>query len=124
MKILRTFARVYADRLDDVVSALQAVSGEPVQLRFALPNGLELAAVGDVLVVAGDREVLAPYRSTQATVIVDDLDECRRRVEAAGGVVVRGPKDVPTGRNLTAELPTGIRIEYVQWHAELWASLQ
>ncbi len=33
--------------------------------------------MGRVLVVAGDEQALAPYRPTQATLIVDDLDECQ-----------------------------------------------
>lgn len=85
-----------------------------------MPNGLKLAAVGSVLVVAGDEETLAPYRSTQATLIVDDLDECQSLLSRAGAQVVRGPQQVPTGRNLTARLPGRIQIEYVEWDRAQW----
>jgi predicted amidohydrolase len=86
----------------------------PAGTRFTTPNGLELAAVGGVLVVAGDEEILAPYGSTQATLIVDDLDECTALLARAGAQVLRRPRQVPTGRNLTARLPGGVQIEYVE----------
>lgn len=120
MKILRTYARVYAARLDDAVPALSRVTGQPVSSRFRLPNGVELATVGRVLVVAGDAETLAPFRATQATLIVDDLDRCQAMLAAEGAQIVRGPQEVPTGRNLTAVLPGGVQIEYVEWSAAQW----
>lgn len=120
MRVLRTYARAYAPDLDEALTPLINVTGEPVDSRFSMPNGLELATVGGVLVVAGDEETLAPYRATQATLIVDDLDECQSLLAHAGAHVVRGPQQVPTGRNLTARLPGGIQIEYVEWDRSQW----
>jgi len=120
VRVLRTYARVYAADLDDVVPALSRVTGRPVTNRFSLPNGLQLATVGRILVVAGDDETLAPYRATQATLIVDDLDRCRAALAAEGARIVRGPQEVPTGRNLTAVLPGGATVEYVEWNAAQW----
>ncbi|MEV6134404.1 hypothetical protein AB0M05_47735 [Streptomyces violaceusniger] len=34
--------------------------------------------------------------------------------------IVRGPQAVPTGRNLTAKLPGGAQIEYVEWDEAQW----
>ncbi|MFR0356931.1 VOC family protein [Streptomyces sediminimaris] len=120
MRIFRTYARAYADDLDAVLAPLATVTGEPVGSRFAMPNGLELATVGRVLVVAGDERVLEPYRATVATLVIDDLDACRALLERTGARIVRGPQAVPTGRNLTAELPGGVRIEYVEWDEAQW----
>jgi hypothetical protein len=85
-----------------------------------MPNGLELAAVGNVLIVAGDDETLAPYRLTQATLIVDDRDECRSLLSRAGAQVLRGPQWVPTGRNLTARLPGERRSSTWKWDGAQW----
>jgi len=115
VKVLRTYARVYAAALDEVLPALSAVTGQPVGLRFAMPNGLQLAAVGNILVVAGAEDVLAPFRATQATLIVDDLQECQAVLSAEGARVIRGPQQVPTGRNLTAILAGGTQLEFVEW---------
>lgn len=120
MRILRTYARVYADNLDAVLAPLSAVTGEPVTTRFSMPNGLELATIGRVLVVAGDEQTLEQYTATAATLIVDDLEECLLRLTHAGAQIVRGPQEVPTGRNLTAKLPGGIQIEYVEWDQAQW----
>lgn len=120
MRIFRTYARAYANDLDAVLVPLTAVTGEPVSTRFTMPNGLELATVGQVLVVAGDERVLEPYRATAATLIVDDLDECHALLTRSGAEIVRGPQVVPTGRNLTAKLPAGVQIEYVEWDEPQW----
>jgi hypothetical protein len=120
MRILRTYARAYADDVDAALAPLATVTGEPISTRFAMPNGLELATVGHVLVVAGDERTLEPYRATVATLIVDDLDECRALLDRTGARIVRGPQAVPTGRNLTAKLPGGLQIEYVEWNAAQW----
>lgn len=121
MRVFRTYARVYAADADAVLETLAAVSGEPVGVRFSMPQErLELGAVGDVLVVAGDEEALAPYRDTSATLVVDGLDECLARLRKAGARIVQDVQDVPTGRNLTAVLPGGAQIEYVEWDDAQW----
>ncbi|MBS2536438.1 hypothetical protein KGQ20_27120 [Catenulispora sp. NF23] len=120
MRVFRTYARVYAADLDPVLAAMQTVTGEPIATRFSMPNGLELGSVGRILVVAGDKEALEPYTATTATLIVDDLDECLRHLEQTGAEIVRGIQAVPTGRNLTAKLPGGAQIEYVEWDAAQW----
>ncbi len=118
--MLRTYARAYAPDLDQAPGPLTSVTGTPAGTRFSLPDGLQLAAVGQVLVVAGDEQTLAPYRATQATLIVDDLDECQLLLARAGAQVLRGPQQVPAGRNLTARLPGGIQVEYGQWDQAQW----
>lgn len=60
MRIFRTYARAYGDDLDAVLAPLTTVTGEPVSTRFTMPNSLELATVGRVLVVAGDERVVEP----------------------------------------------------------------
>jgi hypothetical protein len=120
MRIFRTYARVYTDDLDAVLAPLTAVTGESISTRFTVPNGLQLATVGRVLVVAGDERALEPYRATVATQIIDDLDECLARLHQTGAQIVRGPQAVPTGRNLTAKLPGGVQIEYVEWDEAQW----
>ena len=120
MRIFRTYARVYATDMDTALAPLSAVTGEPITTRFTMPNGLELATVGRVLVVAGDERTLEPYRATSATLIVDDLDECQVRLTQSGAQMVRGPQAVPTGRNLTAKLPGGAQLEYVEWDEAQW----
>ncbi|GAA1949937.1 hypothetical protein [Kitasatospora viridis] len=109
MPALATLARIYVDDLDTALPTFTALAGEPVRQRFAYRD-LELATVGNFLLIAGTPEALAPYRQTQATVLVADLAEVLDT-----GAVLDGPNDVPTGRNLTLRHAGGAVIEYVQF---------
>ncbi len=84
-------------------------------MRFEIPHiGLELAQVGDILLIAGSEEALKPFRNTQATMLVDSLDEFKVYLEEKGAEIIRGPDKVPTGRNMTVRHPDGSVIEYVE----------
>lgn len=74
MAVLATFARLYVEDLDLALDALAAAGLTNVRLRFVHRAGLQLALVNDVLVLAGKRKLLDEFRSTDVTVIVDDLD--------------------------------------------------
>ncbi len=114
MAVLTTYARVYVDDLDVALPTFEALTGTEPGLRFAY-EGVELAAIGAYLLVAGTPEALAPFRDVQATVIVDDLEEVFTVVAREGGRTLDGPNVVPTGRNLTILHPGGAVIEYVQF---------
>jgi predicted enzyme related to lactoylglutathione lyase len=113
MQIMGTYARLYVDELDPALTLLASLLGEPPANRFSYGE-LELATVGSVLVLAGSEEALRPYRETQATMIVDDLDEVLTFLSEHGATVIAGPDEVPTGRNLTARHGDGAVVEYVQ----------
>ncbi|MBO0883799.1 MAG: hypothetical protein J2P17_26375, partial [Mycobacterium sp.] len=59
MRVLRTYARIYTSDLETTIAALTAATGAEMGIRFAMPNGLRLASVGRILVVAGDDTTLA-----------------------------------------------------------------
>ncbi|MFJ5231369.1 hypothetical protein ACIQBJ_15905 [Kitasatospora sp. NPDC088391] len=109
MPALATLARIYVDDLDTALPTFTALAGEPARLRFPYRD-LELARVGGFLLIAGTPEALAPYRETQATVLVDDLEAV-----LPTGTVLDGPNTVPTGRNATLRHPGGAVVEYVQF---------
>ena len=120
MQVLRTYARVYTSSIESTIAALTSTTGDSVDFRFDMPNGLWLAAIGRILIVAGDDTALAPFRATQATLIVDDLDQFHTALITAGAEIIRGPQAVPTGRNLTARLTPETQIEYVEWSQDQW----
>ncbi|AKB27592.1 hypothetical protein MSSAC_0902 [Methanosarcina siciliae C2J] len=68
-------------------------------MRFDIPQiSLELAQIGDILLIAGSDETLKPFRSTQATFLVDSPDEFRAHLEENGAKIIRGPiRFLPTG---------------------------
>ena len=115
MKILKTLSRLYINDLNSALEFYEELLGTPAAMRFEIPQiGLELAQIGDILLIAGSEEALKPFRSTQATFLVDSLDEFKAYLEEKGAEIIRGPDKVPTGRNMTVRHPDGAVIEYVE----------
>ncbi|KLU63321.1 glyoxalase-like domain protein [Peptococcaceae bacterium CEB3] len=115
MKILKTLIRVYVDKLDSALLFYEKLLGTKAEMRFAYPEvHLELATVGDILLIAGSNETLKPFRNTKATFLVDSVQEFKSCLEQTGAKIIRGVKEVPTGRNMTVEHPDGAIFEYVQ----------
>jgi predicted enzyme related to lactoylglutathione lyase len=115
MKILQTLSRFYITDLAAALDFYEELLGTSASMRFEIPQiGLELAQIGDILLIAGSDEALKPFRSTQATFLVDSLDEFRTFLIEKGAEIIRGPAKVPTGRNMTVKHPDGSVIEYVE----------
>ncbi|MDR7665978.1 VOC family protein [Methanosarcina sp. Z-7115] len=115
MKILKILSRLYINDLNSALEFYEELFGTPAAMRFEIPQiGLELAQIGDILLIAGSEEALKPFRSTQATFLVDSLDEFKVYLEEKGAEILRGPTKVPTGRNITVSHPDGSVIEYVE----------
>lgn len=117
MKVLRTLTRVFIDpaELDSTVAFYEAIYDTPARMRFRYPTAqLELAEVGDVLLIAGDEAVLAPYTASHATVIVDSLEDFRTVLVEQGAHILEEPAAAPTGAKLRARHQDGMVVEYVQ----------
>ena len=115
MRILKKMVRIYVHDLEAAINYYQKLTGGSMGRRFAMPQfRLELASIGDILLISGEEQDLAPFRQTAATFLVDSLDEFRAFLESSGAVVLREPAQVPTGRNMTVQHPDGTIIEYVE----------
>jgi len=115
MKILQTLSRLYVNDLNSALEFYEELVGSPAAMRFEIPQiGLELVQIENILLIAGSDEALKPFRSTQATFLVDSLDEFKAYLEEKGAETLRGPNKVPTGRNMTVKHPDGSVIEYVE----------
>ena len=116
MKVLKTLSRLYVNDLNSAVEFYEKLLGTPTAMRFEIPQiGLELAQVGDILLIGGTDEALKPFRSTQATFLVDSIYEFKAYLEEKGAEIIRGPARVPTGRNMTLRHSDGSVIEYVEY---------
>ena len=116
--ILKTYTRVFTTDLEETLRVLRELHvGEP-HLRFRF-DPWELVGIGDVLVVAGTEEALAPIRGSLGPWIVSDIDETRRSLVEAGAEITREIAEVPTGRMMYARHPDGAVVEYVEFNAEL-----
>lgn len=116
--ILKTYTRIFTTDLDASLSLLQAIHGTKPHMRFPFGD-LSLAAIGDVLVVAGSEDALAPLRGSHGPWIVDDLEQTRSQLLALRAEILRDIEAVPTGTMLYARHPDGTVVEYVQWNADL-----
>jgi len=115
MKILKILNRVYIADLDSALSFYENLLGTKVEMRFALPQAnLELANVGDILLIAGSEESLKQFKDTKGTFLVDSLEDFKDFLQKSGGKILIGPNNVPTGKNMTAKHPDGTVFEYVQ----------
>ncbi|MBH8561232.1 VOC family protein [Nostoc sp. CENA67] len=118
MQILKVLTRVYlspAD-LDDAIAFYENLFTEKCWLWFEYSEtGLELAGVGSILLIAGSAEALSPFKSTQATFLVDSLNDFREALALQGAVILAEPNKVPTGANMRAMHPDGTIVEYVEF---------
>lgn len=116
--ILKTYTRFLTTDLEGTLRLLRKLhAGEP-HLRFRF-DPWELVGIGDILVVAGTEEALAPIRGSFGPWIVTDIDEVRRSLVQAGAQIIREIAPVATGRMMYARHPDGAVVEYVEWTAEL-----
>ncbi|MFJ4841318.1 VOC family protein [Streptomyces sp. NPDC088746] len=118
MSILKTYARLWTDDLDRALPLLAELTGAQPDLRLAF-HSVELAAIGDFLVIAGPAEERAKYAHASATVVVEDLDALATTLEAARATVTTPATSGPTGRFLYARHADGAEVEYVEWAPEL-----
>lgn len=120
--ILKTYARLWVADLDETLPLLEELVGRPADLRFPFQD-VELAAVGDFLVIAGTPEALEPHRAATGPVVVDDLEALEATVLAAGAEITVPRATSETGSFLYARHPDGSLVEYVEWNTELVAKI-
>lgn len=115
MKVRKTYTRLYVENLETVLPFYETIYATKTQRRFALPHmKIELATIGDVLIVAGHEDALRPLQPIKATFIVDSIDEFFAYFTEQGIRILHGPQEVPTGKNMTVQHADGTIIEYVE----------
>ena len=118
MKILKTYARMFVRSLDESLPFLEQLVGKPTDLRFSFA-AIELAAVGDLLVIASAPEDITQYRRVVGPFIVASMEETEAFLAGIGARITQPRREVPTGLGLWATHPDGTEVEYVQWKPEL-----
>lgn len=118
VQILKTYARLFVTALDTALPVYERLVGRPADLRFPFADA-ELAAVGDLLLIAGPPAAVDAYRTTVGPLVVDDLGAAAAFVAEVGGAVTGGPFESASGRFLYARHPDGAEIEYVEWSPDI-----
>lgn len=117
MQILNILTRIFLspDRMESAIAFYENLCGKKCNRRFTYSEaGLELAQVDRFLLIAGSDEKLEPFKSTQITLFVDDIEEYLKYLKQAGAGIMSEPKVVPTGKNMRVKHPDGIIAEYVE----------
>jgi len=117
MQIFKILTRIFMspDRLESAISFYEQICGEKCGQRFSYAEaGLDLAQVDRFLLIAGSDEKLKPFKSTQITLLVDDIESYYAYFKQAGAEILSAPKVVPTGKNMRVKHPDGLVAEYVE----------
>ncbi|MFI6348117.1 VOC family protein [Streptomyces sp. NPDC050560] len=115
MEILGTTLRICVEDLEATVPFYERLAGTRA-LRFER-GGVQVAAVGCFLLMSGPQQELDVLRKVAATIAVEDVEDTRNVLVAAGARVLAGPLPSPAGRNLIAMHPDGSVFEYADRHA-------
>ena len=116
--ILKTYARVFTTDLAASLPLFEQLVGREPDLRFTFGEW-EIVALGDLLLVGGTAEALAPIRASHGPLVVDDLAATQQQLLQAGAVITQPISPVPTGMMLYARHRDGTVMEYVQWTPDL-----
>src|SRR3954453_5984447 len=121
----RLLARSLIDvrNLDDHIAFYEHLLGMPADLRMPIPDfgGLELAAVGILLLIAGGRPFTAVQRQTAYSLIVPSLDRQLALLEGTGATVLEPPEPILPGARARVRYPDGTVAELVEhrpWDGE------
>nr|WP_029114874.1 glyoxalase/bleomycin resistance/dioxygenase family protein [Mycobacterium sp. URHB0044] len=113
--IKRIAARVEVPDIDAALPLYTQLAGVPPDAVIRVTrNGIDIAFLGDFVLLAGpDRELVDSRRV--ATVIVDDIAWAAEVIGNAGGDLLEGPADAQVGQRLLARHPDGGVFEYLQF---------
>ncbi|MFC7869483.1 VOC family protein [Streptomyces murinus] len=102
--------------LDDRIRSYERLTATPADLRMPIPDfgGLELAAVGNMLLIASARPFTAIQRQTAYSVIVPSLDGALSRLNQVGATVLEPPERILPGSRARVRFPDGAIAELVE----------
>lgn len=126
MKVIHVLNRFYVNNIEEAIKFYEKILNIKSSSRFKyVEMGLELASVGNILVIAGTDEALKPFRETSATFLVDSISEFKDYFLMHGVEIIRDIKKVPTGFNMTVKHPDGTIVEYVEHKADIdWSFIE
>ncbi len=107
---------IAAADLDERIDYYERLQGRPADLRMPIPDfgGLELAAVGGLLIIASERPFTPIQRQTAYSLIVPSLTSALRRLAELGGSVLEPPEPIVPGARARVRYPDGSVAELVE----------
>ncbi len=115
MQVKQILHRSYVQDIEQAVEFYEKLLNKKCSMRLKYTEAnLELAQIGDILIIAGSEEALKPVGDTKVTFLVDSIIEFRDFLLNNGAVILRDIKEVPTGMNMTVKHSDGTIAEYVE----------
>ncbi|MFD3447084.1 VOC family protein [Microbacteriaceae bacterium 4G12] len=115
MKVKQILNRFYVHDIDQSIEFYEKLLNEQCSSRFKYPQvNLEIARIGNILIISGSDEALKQFKDTQATFLVDSIIEFKDFLLNNGATIISDLKEVPTGMNMTVKHLDGTIVEYVE----------
>ncbi|WP_411083012.1 lactoylglutathione lyase [Streptomyces sp. cmx-18-6] len=107
---------IHLRELDEQIGFYEELTGTPADLRMPIPDfgGLELAAVGNMLLIASIRPFTDIQRRTTHSVIVPSLSGQLDRLHDIGGTVLEPPETILPGSRARVRYADGTIAELVE----------
>lgn len=114
MKLLRIVTRIYVNELDKAILFYEELFQTKATRFNRWDKKLDIAAVGDFLLVSGTEEALSLERDTALIFLVDDIHAYKAWLLDKGAVIRQDITGDFSGYNMTVQQPDGMVVEYVQ----------
>jgi len=117
MQIKKTLSRIYVNDMNTTLGFYESLLNEKCGLRFKYDRfNLELAQIGNILLIAGRDEALMPFKKTTVTFLVDSITEFKDFLLKNGVQIIRDIATTPTGGfNMTVRHLDDTVAEYVEF---------
>ncbi len=115
MKVMGMTIPLFTVEFEAMIERYEKIIGEKTQLKFNLPSkDISVAKIGNILVIGGSEENIAPLRSIKATLVVDSIEEYFKYFKRENAIIIQPPTPTPTGKNMIVRGIDGITFEYVE----------
>lgn len=118
MQIIKILTPIYVNTLEKALSFYENLLQTKAGTRFHYAEKkLDVAVVGQLLLIGGTDEALAVVRDIALSFLVDDIRAYKSWLLDNGAVIRQDITKVPTGYNMLVQQPDGTITEYVE-HTE------
>lgn len=114
MKILKIVNRIYVNELDKAVPFYEELFQTKATRFNYWDKKLDIAAIGDFLLVSGTDEALALVRDTAICFLVDGIHDYKTWLLENGAVIRHDITKDFSGYNMIVQQPDGTVVEYVE----------
>lgn len=115
MQIYKILTPIYVNDLEKAIIFYEKLLQTEAGTRFHYTEkSLDIAVVGQILLIGGTDEALSNVREIALSILVDDIHDYKNWLLDHGATLRQDINKVPTGFNMLAQQPDGTVIEFVE----------